>query len=117
MMGGPRRHGQPMPPMSFKGQGKILKRVLQMVMRRYALQFAVVVACIIITALCTLQGTLFTQTLIDDYILPLVDVANSGGTPDFAPLAQALTRLAIILVIESIGTFRRQAAAKAGAKS
>ena len=99
MMGGPRRRGQPMPPMSMKGQGKILKRVLGIVMRRYAIQFVIVVACILTTALCTLQGTLFTQTLIDDYILPLVSVAQTGGSPDFAPLAQALIRLAIILVI------------------
>ena len=99
MMHGPGRRGQPMAPMSMKGQGKILKRLMGIVFKRYAVQFALVVVCILVTALCTLQGTLFTQTLIDDYILPLVEVAKAGGAPDFAPLAQALTRLAIILVI------------------
>ena len=99
MMGGPRRRGAPMPPMSFKGQGKILKRLMGIVMRRYALHFAIVVVCILVTALCTLQGTLFTRTLIDDYILPLVADAQSGVTPDFGPLAHALTRLAIILSV------------------
>ncbi|MCH5286874.1 MAG: ABC transporter ATP-binding protein [Christensenellaceae bacterium] len=98
-MGGPRRRGAPMPPMSFKGQGKILKRLMGIVMRRYALHFAIVVVCILVTALCTLQGTLFTRTLIDDYILPLVADAQSGVTPDFGPLAHALTRLAIILSV------------------
>ena len=99
MMRGPGRRGQPMPPMSFKGQGKILGRLMKIVMRRYALQFAIVVVCILTSALCTLRGTLFTQTLIDDYVLPMVAVAQSGGVPDFAPLAQALTRLALILVV------------------
>ena len=99
MMHGPGRRGQPMPPMSFKGQGKILKRLMGIVFKRYALQFAIVVVCLLVSALCTLQGTLFTRTLIDDYILPMVADAQSGLTPDFAPLAQALIRLATILVI------------------
>ncbi len=68
MMGGPRRRGPAMPRMSLKGQGKLLLRVLKVIMQRYALPFAVVIACIIITALCTLQGTLFTKDLIDVYI-------------------------------------------------
>ena len=66
MMRGPGRRGPAMPRMSLKGQGKILKRLLGIVMRRYAVQFAIVVVCILVTALCTLQGTLFTRTLIDD---------------------------------------------------
>ena len=81
------------PQMNMKGQGKIIRRVMGMVMQRYKWHFLIVIACLLITAFCTLQGTLFTQTLIDDYILPLL----SAESPDFAPLAGALARLAGIL--------------------
>jgi len=97
MMRGPGR--RPMQKMSFKGQGKILKRVLQLVLKKYAVHYIIVLACILTTSLCTLQGTLFTQTLIDDYVLPLRDVYLAGGTPDFTPLAHALFRLACILSV------------------
>ena len=49
-----------MPAMSLKGQGKLLTRVLKFIMKNYGVHFIVVLACILTTALCTLQGTLFT---------------------------------------------------------
>ncbi|MBR3763880.1 MAG: ABC transporter ATP-binding protein [Clostridia bacterium] len=89
---GPRGRGMA-PQMSVKGQGKIIKRVLSLVMKHYKWHFLIVIACLLTTSFCTLQGTLFTQTLIDDYILPLL----GSDAPDFAPLAGALARLAGIL--------------------
>ena len=86
-------------PMSFKGQGKILKRVLQYVMRDYKWHLLIVAACIAAAAVCMLQGTLFMQTLIDDYILPMLSDAQNGVAPDFAPLGLALVRLASILLL------------------
>ena len=116
-MNGPRGGGRPGPggpggrrppmgkPMSFKGQGKIIKRVLGYVMKNYKWHMLIVLACIATTALCTLQATLFMQTLIDDYILPMVAIANEGGTPDFAPLAQAIARLAGILLLGIVASY------------
>ncbi len=93
--GGPR--GPQMRPAltrdSFKGQGKIFKRVMQVVLENYKWPFLAVIICILATSICTLQGTLFMQTLIDDYILPLLGTEN----PDFGPLAGALVKLACIL--------------------
>ena len=75
--------------------GPTLARVLRYMIHSYRFQFAVVLVCILGSALATLRGTLFLQSLIDDYILPL---AQSGGG-DFAPLARALVSLACVYAV------------------
>ena len=74
---------------------KILKRVLGCMMKGYGIQMIVVTVCILAAAACTLKGTLFMQTLIDDYILPLLQSEN----PDFSPLLGALKSLAGVYLI------------------
>ena len=74
-----------------KNKGTIL-RVLKYMVKGYPISFIVVILCIIGSALATVQGTLFAQSLIDDYIVPLTQVAN----PDFTPLAWALARMVLI---------------------
>ena len=49
MMGGPRRRGAPMPRMSIKGQGHILKRLMKIVFENYLWQFIAVIVCIVVT--------------------------------------------------------------------
>ncbi|MCD7946482.1 MAG: ABC transporter ATP-binding protein/permease [Clostridiales bacterium] len=78
-----------------RNQLKSLGRVMGYVTKTYKGCCIIVVLCILITALTTLTATLFMRTLIDDYIGPLV----AAATPDFAPLAQALMRLAAILLV------------------
>ena len=70
--------------------GRILKRVLGYMLKSYRFLFFVVVLCILGSALCTLRGTLFMQSLIDDYIAPLLQ----AETPDFTGLRNALLSLA-----------------------
>ena len=72
--------------------GKTMARLLGIMIKEYGVQLGIVVICIIAAALCTLKGTLFMQTLIDDYILPLTNTGN----PDFMPLLKALGSLAVI---------------------
>ena len=72
--------------------GKTMARLLGIMIKEYGVQLGIVVICIIAAALCTLKGTLFMQTLIDDYILPLTNTGN----PDFTPLLKALGSLAVI---------------------
>ena len=72
-----------------------LLRLLKFVMQHYRFSFLLVFACIIVSSVATLMSTLFTRTLIDDYILPLVGKAN----PDFSPLAMALLKLAAVLLV------------------
>ena len=63
-------------------------------------QFLLVVICIMITAFATLEGSLFMQSLIDDYIVPM----TKAETPDFVPLMQALTKLAGIFAVGVISS-------------
>ncbi len=69
---------------------KTLSRVMGYMLKTYKFSFFMVVVCILGSALSTLRGTLFMQSLIDDYILPLTKDSN----PDFSSLAYALVSLA-----------------------
>ena len=73
----------------------VLGRVLGYMVRHYKFSCLAVVVCILGSALATLAGTLFMQSLIDDYILPLTQAVQ----PDFGPLAAALGRLAAVYVL------------------
>ncbi len=63
-----------------------MKRVLGYMLRNYKFSFLIVVICILGSVLATLRGTLFMQSLIDDYIVPL----TQAQTPDYTALAGAL---------------------------
>ena len=83
MRGGPGVAGGPFGKNGAPNPTKTLKRTLG-----YKFQFLLVVICIMITAFATLEGSLFMQSLIDDYIVPM----TKAETPDFVPLMQALTK-------------------------
>ncbi len=70
-------------------------RLLKMILKNYAPHCILVVLCIIFTAYATVQGTLFMQALIDDYITPMIGIPN----PDFGPLASQLLRVGSIYLI------------------
>lgn len=87
-----------MPPTGLKDGRNALKslgKVIAYVLKEYKVQCLFVVIGIVVSALATLSMTLFMQTLIDDYILPLIGTAE----PDFGPLAARLLRLAAVLII------------------
>ena len=90
--GGGRMRG---PRPKVENPGKLLRRVLGIVFRRYGWACAVVGLCIVGSALATVQGSLFLKSLIDDYINPML----SSGSRDFGPLAAALLRIAGIYAI------------------
>lgn len=87
-----------------KNPGKILKRVISMLLEKYWLHMIIVIVCVFLNTFASIQGTLFTKTLIDDYIAPLLSQAN----PDFAPLLSAIIRIAIIYVLGVSATFLQQ---------
>ena len=87
--GGGRMRG---PRPKVENPGKLLKRVLGIVFRRYGWACVLVLLCIVGTALATVQGSLFLKSLIDDYIEPML----SSGSRDFGTLAAALVRIAAI---------------------
>ena len=89
------------PKATAKDKRGTLLRLLRYVLKNYKFSFVVVAACILITSVTTLVSTLFTRTLIDDYILPLTQTAN----PDYAPLARTLITLAAVLLFGSLCSY------------
>ncbi len=80
---------------------KLLKRMLGYVFKYYGIQFLIVVICIFVTVYSSVQGTLFIQQLIDEYILPMIGNEN----PDFASLAAAIGRVAFFYILGVIAAF------------
>ena len=94
--GGPRG---PQAQAGFQRVGKqtrsIIWRMARMVLADYKFSIGVVLVCIVVTSVTTLASTLFTRTLIDDYIVPLTQTDN----PQFASLEQALFKLGLVLLL------------------
>lgn len=61
----------------------------------YKVRFILVIICIVFSAITTALASLFIQSLIDDYILPLLSV----DTPDFSGLLAYITRMAVIFAV------------------
>lgn len=78
-----------------KDPGKLLKRIMSEVFRHYLSHCILVLVCIVVSALANVQASLFLQTLVDDYILPMTQQQN----PDFGPLAGALLRVGCIYAV------------------
>ena len=78
------------PRPKVKNPGKILKRIMDYVMKKYAVHVIVALVCIFVSVFANVQGTLFMQTLIDGYIMPLLN-ENSN---DFSGLLFAILRTA-----------------------
>ena len=89
------------PHQTRKAPLQVLNRVLRYMLHYYALPFGLVIVCILITAVATVIGATFPQTLVDDYILPML---NTGST-DFSGLAASLVRLACILAVGVVTAF------------
>ena len=80
---------------------KTLKRLLAFIMKRYKFRYLFVILCIAISSVVQVIGTMFMRTLIDDYILPMVD----GRLTSFQPLIQALTTIACVYLLGIACTF------------
>ena len=81
--------------------GKILGRILGYVFKKYKVHMIIVFVCIIVSVLANVQGTLFIQSLIDDYITPLMNTSS----PDFTPLLYAMARVAGFYLLGAASTF------------
>ena len=70
-------------------------------LKNYAVHWLIVILCIVVTVLASVQGTLFMQTLIDEYILPLIKQAD----PDFSGLAAAIRRVAVFYLAGAVAAY------------
>ena len=80
---------------------KLINRVIRYMLHYYKYPFLLVIVCILITAIATVVGATFPQTLVDDYITPMLQ----NGTDDFSGLASDLIRLACIMGVGVITAF------------
>ena len=97
--GGP--HGQAGFQKVSKQQKKIMLRLFGFVLKNYKFSILTVLVCIVVSSITSLFSTLFTRTLIDDYITPLTQAVN----PKYASLAQALFRLGLILLLGVVASY------------
>ena len=78
-----------------ENQGKMLGRLMGYIFKNYRIHIIVVVIGIVVSVLANVQGTMFMKTLIDQYIMPMLQ----SETPDFHPLAMAILRVACFYAI------------------
>ena len=91
-------------PAGGHGRPKInpgtVKRLLAFLGGKYKIRLVLVAVCLLINALASAYGSMFQQTLIDDYITPLATSAN----PVFAGLLKALLTVASVYLVGIIAT-------------
>ena len=98
---GPGGKGPKGPRPKVENPGKLFMRLLAYIMKNYAVHCILVVICIFITVLASVQGTWFMQTLIDGYILPLIGQTD----PDFSGLLHAIMRVAVFYLIGALASY------------
>ena len=84
-----------------KNQGKVIKRLLSYMDLPNRIRLAIVLVCILVSALAGVMGSMFLETLIDDYITPLLQMEN----PVFTGLLRALGTMALIYLAGVVTTF------------
>ncbi len=92
---------RPMGGKRIENPGKVFKRLMQYILKKYSIHFFIVFLCIIISVLASVQGTLFLQTLIDDYIMPML----GQETPDFTNLLHEIIRVGGFYFVGVLATF------------
>ncbi len=101
-MPGMRNVGKPRP--KVQNPGALFMRLMKLMLKNYLGSFIVVIACILVAAWATLQGTLFQKTLIDSFILPML----ANKSTDFTPLGMALLKLAGIYAVGIVASYTYQ---------
>ena len=77
-----------------QGRGRdVLGRVLSYMLHYYKYPFILVIGCILVSAVCTVIGATFPQTLIRDYLEPML----ASGSTDFDSLKQDIIQLCCIM--------------------
>ena len=89
------------PGMKIENPGKLFVRLMKYIFKYYWLHCIIVVIGIVASVFATNQGTMFTQTLIDKYILPLSQSSN----PDFSKLLAKITEVGAFYAAGVVGVF------------
>ncbi len=97
MGGRPPRGAKP----TVANPGKVFKRIIGFVAKNYLPHCIVVLVCIALTVFSTIQGTMFMKTLIDQYIMPLMQ----QDIPDYTDLLHAIIRVACFYGVGVIAAY------------
>ena len=79
----------------------VLKRVVGYMLHYYKYLFILVIGCILVSAVCTVVGATFPQTLIDEYIEPMLRT----GSQDFSGLASDIKQLVCVMALGVVASF------------
>ena len=85
----------------IENPGKIFKRLIGYVAKSYGIHLVAVAILIFVSVLMNVQGTLFIQRLIDDYITPML----GSESPDFTALAYAILRVGCFYAIGIVASY------------
>ena len=102
--GGPGRRMAGRPRPKVDNPGLLFKRIMRYVFKYYGIHMIVVLICIVLSVVANIQGTMFTRTLIDNYITPMIGRPD----PDFGPLGGAMLRVAMFYGIGIAAAFTQQ---------
>ena len=79
----------------------VLKRVIGYMLHYYRALFILVIGCILVSAVCTVTAATFPQTLIRDYLEPML----KSGSQDFSGLLQDIIRLCCLMAVGVVASF------------
>lgn len=79
----------------------VFKRLMGYILKSYKWHLLIVVICIFVSVIANVRGMMFTKTLVDDYILPLIVSDN----PDFSNLLMAIGKVAVFYGIGVVSTY------------
>lgn len=86
---------------NLKNGAKSFARLLKYMIGSNKVAWFFVIVCILVSAFAQMQGMVFIQSLVDDYIEPML-VSESR---DFSGLAEALIKVAVIYVVGILASF------------
>ena len=86
---------------NLRNGAKSFSRILKYMVANNKVAWFFVVVCIVISAFSQMQGMVFIQSLVDDYIQPML----TSGSNDFSGLANALIKVAVIYIVGIIASF------------
>ncbi len=96
-----------MPPVRMRGDGRMAKNPKQTLgrllsyMRPYTGVLIIVLVCILAASIAQTAANRSLGTLVDEYILPMVD----SGSQDFSPVVQYLVKMAAIFAVGVVCSF------------
>ena len=72
---------------------------------KYKFRLAIVLICIIISAIVNVIVSSAVGTLLDTYVVPMLAVADKGGTPDFMPLLKAVITMGFVCIFGALANY------------